>query len=75
MLENMPKAAGEAMQSVRAGAGKLAINAIRAPLSITVESDDFDNAQRIPPRFTFDGGACRHNSNGAARRRIRPAAR
>lgn len=55
MLENIPKAAGEAMQSVRAGAGKLTINAISAPLTITVESEDFDNAQPIPPRFTSDG--------------------
>lgn len=55
MLENIPKAAGKAMQAMRAGEAKLIINSIDAPMTLTVESAAFAPAQAIPPRYTADG--------------------
>lgn len=55
MLENVPKAAGEAMKSVRAGSEKLVINAIDAPMTLTVESTAFGDVRSMPARYTADG--------------------
>jgi Raf kinase inhibitor-like YbhB/YbcL family protein len=55
MLENVPKAVGAAMKSMRAGTDKLTINSIAAPMTISVESAAFGDVQPIPPRYTADG--------------------
>src|SRR5579875_1773105 len=55
MLEHLPKAAGQAMKTMRAGTDKLAVNTLVAPTTITVESEAFGAAQAIPPRYTADG--------------------
>jgi Raf kinase inhibitor-like YbhB/YbcL family protein len=55
MLENIPKAVGKAMHAMRAGADKLAINSIDAPMTIAVESAAFAGTDVIPPRYTADG--------------------
>jgi hypothetical protein len=55
MLENMPKAVGEAMKSMRAGTDKLTINSVDAPMTLVVESAAFGDVQPIPARYTADG--------------------
>ena len=57
MLEHLPRWLGQALGSVRAGADRVAIAALRpgecAPISLA--STAFGDGERIPERFTADG--------------------
>jgi len=57
MLENLPRWLGQALESVRAGADRLAIASLRPSefAAISLASMAFGEGQRIPSRFTADG--------------------